>query len=635
MVEMLAAAGRLLDSFRANIALLDTAGRIVLVNRAWREYGAANGQQDHLCGVGQNYLEICDRVTGADAAVASAVADGVRAAAAGGSDFMIEYPCHTPTEQRWFVVRATRVELEGQNWLLVKHIDTTAAQAGRGSMGRCTAYSRGASAPERVIPRHDRHAARLYFRQGSGGQVPRRQRCHGTAHAGTFPASIIGHTDAEFYPEEIAKAFKADEDALFADGKTTIIEQPAWRLDGSPGWLCSLKALLRDGQGEIIGYVGHGRDITEEKRRDEALADARLLLEQQTEELRHLTAEAERANHAKSQFLAAMSHEIRTPMTGVLGMADLLAAEQLSPEQKRYVDTIRASGRHLLTVINDILDFSRLEAGRVEVERIDFLLSDVLEQVSSLMAPQAAARGLDLQVGQAIASCPVICGDPTRLRQVLVNLIGNALKFSSAGKVDLMIRRLAAAEGRERLRFEVRDTGIGIPPEQRVELFQPFVQADSSITRHFGGSGLGLAICRSLVTAMGGVIGCESEPGRGSTFWFELPFEIGDNAKAAERNSAPLLQIRPLRILVVDDVAANRELMVAMLGRHGHAVALADDGAAAVEHAARGRSGCGADGRADAGDGRDGGHPTHSPAAPARRGRADPGADGQRDGSRT
>ena len=632
MVDVLTAAGRLLDSFRANIAMLDTAGRIVFVNQAWREFGAANGQQDHLCGVGQNYLDVCDRVHGADAAIASAVAAGVRATAAGAPDFVIEYPCHSPTEQHWFVVRVTRVELEGQVWLLVKHLDTTErklAEAQREDALR--ALKERAHQNELYHAMIDTLPDFIFAKDRAGRFLAAN---HATARIMQAPsvASIIGRTDADFYPAAIAERFRADEEAFFIGGETVIIEQPGQRADGSPGWLCSLKTLLRDGQDQTIGYVGHGRDITEEKFREQALAEARSRLEQQADELRRLTAEAERANDAKSQFLAAMSHEIRTPMTGVLGMADLLAAEQLSPEQKRYVDTIRASGRHLLTVINDILDFSRLEAGRVEVERIDFMLSDVLEQVSSLMAPQAAARGLDLQVGQAIASCPVICGDPTRLRQVLVNLIGNALKFSSAGKVDLMIRRLAAAEGRERLRFEVRDTGIGIPPEQRVELFQPFVQADSSITRHFGGSGLGLAICRSLVTAMGGVIGCESEPGRGSTFWFELPFEIGDNAKAAERNSAPLLQIRPLRVLVVDDVAANRELMIAMLGRHGHAVALADDGAAAVEHAARGNLDVVADGRADAGDGWDGGHPTHSPAAPARRGRADPGTDGQRDG---
>jgi len=269
MVDMLAAAGRLLDSFRANIALLDTAGRIVLVNRAWREYAAANDQQNHLCGVGQNYLEICDRVTGADAAVASAVADGVRAAAAGGSDFMIEYPCHTPTEQRWFVVRATRVELDGQDWLLVMHIDTTA---------RNLAEARWEDALRTLEERarqNDLYRAMIdtlpdfIFAKDRAGRFLAANDATARLMRASSPASIIGHTDAEFYPEEIAKAFKADEDALFADGKTTIIEQPAWRLDGSPGWLCSLKALLLDGQGEIIGYVGDGRDITEEKRRDE------------------------------------------------------------------------------------------------------------------------------------------------------------------------------------------------------------------------------------------------------------------------------------------------------------------------------------------------------------------------------
>ena len=214
-------------------------------------------------------------------------------------------------------------------------------------------------------------------------------------------ADLIGHDDRKFYPPEIAAGFAADEAKFFAHPETMLVEQPGRRLDGTPGWLCSLKAPLQDKSGRIIGYVGHGRDITDERRNRQALTDAHISLERQAEELRAMTEAAERASQTKSDFLAAMSHEIRTPMTGVLGMADLLAAEDLNSKQRHYVDAIRLSGRHLLTVINSILDFSRIEAGKMELERIDFAPADVLERVRSILGPEVSERGLHLRVEQA------------------------------------------------------------------------------------------------------------------------------------------------------------------------------------------------------------------------------------------
>jgi signal transduction histidine kinase/DNA-binding NarL/FixJ family response regulator len=300
-------------------------------------------------------------------------------------------------------------------------------------------------------------------------------------------------------------------------------------------------------------------------------------------------AAAAQASQAKSQFLAAMSHEIRTPLTGVLGMADLLAAAELPDKERRHADAIRTSGRHLLNVINDILDFSRIEAGKLELERVDFSVPEVMESVRSLMAPQAAERGLELTFALDQRSPPVVQGDPTRLRQVLLNLVGNALKFTPAGGVAVRTEPRLVNESGVHLRFEVADTGIGIPRERQAELFESFTQADRSTTRHYGGSGLGLAICKRLVLAMGGTIGVASVPERGSTFWFEVPFARGDVAAAAKRSAFEPASIRPLRVLVVDDVAVNRELLEEMLARHGHKVLLAEDGAAALQLAARER----------------------------------------------
>lgn len=296
--------------------------------------------------------------------------------------------------------------------------------------------------------------------------------------------------------------------------------------------------------------------------------------------------ELELADLAKSRFVAGISHEIRTPLNAVLGFTELLASSPLNESQARHVAVIRDTGRLLLTLLDDILDLAKLEAGRLELERIDFSLAETLGQVRSLLAPQATERGLKLLVSTTAAAELALRGDPIRLRQVLINLVGNGLKFTTHGEVVLTAHVLAAAGPGLRLRFEVRDTGIGIPHEQHGLLFQAFVQADSSITRKYGGSGLGLAISRSLVEAMGGVIGLESEPGRGSLFWFELPFEAGCPAAVRTGTVAPL-QVRPLRVLAVDDVAVNRELLSEMLGGQGHVVMTAADGAEAVALVAR------------------------------------------------
>jgi signal transduction histidine kinase/DNA-binding response OmpR family regulator len=299
--------------------------------------------------------------------------------------------------------------------------------------------------------------------------------------------------------------------------------------------------------------------------------------------------QAEAADRTKTDFLAAMSHEIRTPMTGVLGMADLLAAEPLSERQRRHVEGIRTSGRHLLAVINDILDFSRIEAGRLELERVDFALTEVLERVRQLTAPQATERGLELGFVLDEHSPPVIRGDPTRLQQVLLNLVGNGLKFTHRGGVTVHLTHSMEGDGRVRFRFEVRDTGIGMTPEQVAGLFRPFTQADRSTVRRYGGSGLGLAISRRLVEAMGGAIGVESAPGQGSRFWFEAPFEVGDVVAVAERIALRPATVPPLRILLAEDIALNQEIITEMLRQYGHQVVVAANGAEAVELAARER----------------------------------------------
>jgi two-component system, sensor histidine kinase len=308
--------------------------------------------------------------------------------------------------------------------------------------------------------------------------------------------------------------------------------------------------------------------------------------EKLTAQLRETTRAAQAAARAKSEFVAVMSHEIRTPMTGVLGMADLLMNADLPAKEREYVAGIRASGRHLLVLINDILDFSRIEAGKLDLETIDFGIPEVMEQVRSLLAPQAAERGLDLGFELDPDLPPMLRGDPTRLKQVLVNLVGNGLKFTHRGGVTIAVCHRASPNGPVRVRFEVKDTGIGIPAEKQTILFDAFSQADSSTTRQYGGSGLGLAICRQLVAAMGGEIGVESVTGLGSLFWFEIPMQPSDNT-ARPAAAGNVVAGPPRRVLLVEDVELNQVLIAEMLRAYGHEVTLAVNGKEAVALAAR------------------------------------------------
>ncbi|MEJ5991944.1 ATP-binding protein [Ramlibacter sp. PS3R-8] len=289
-----------------------------------------------------------------------------------------------------------------------------------------------------------------------------------------------------------------------------------------------------------------------------------------------------RKSDARAEFLAAMSHEIRTPMTGVLGMADLLAAEELTDEQRRYVDAMRSSGRHLVNVINDILDFSRIETGKLTLESIDFRMPEMIEQVRSLINPMALEKGLAFDARWSPGSPQVVRGDPTRLRQILLNLAGNAVKFTVQGSVSLDVAGEADASGRVRYRFAVSDTGIGIPHDKLDMLFAPFSQADRSTAREYGGSGLGLAISRRLAEAMGGRIIVESRPGHGSVFTLDVPLEPGDPDIRSAASTGALASVPPQRILVAEDVQVNRDILLRALGARGHHVVFAHDGAAAL-----------------------------------------------------
>ena len=312
-------------------------------------------------------------------------------------------------------------------------------------------------------------------------------------------------------------------------------------------------------------------------------------VEERTRQLEATTRQAEEASRAKTQFLANMSHEIRTPMNGVVGMTQLLLRTPLNPQQQRYAETVRVSAESLLNVINDILDFSKVEAGRLELEELDFELRETIESVCDLLAQRAHDKRLELVAVVDEGVPETLVGDAGRLRQVLMNLIGNAVKFTETGEVSIRVGVASSEAPQVCLRFEVRDTGIGIAAEALPRLFHAFVQADGSTTRRYGGTGLGLAISRQIVELMGGTIEAESTLGAGSVFRFTAAFTQRD---APSHRAGRHAELQGKRTLVVDDNATNREVLARSLQTSGMAVTCAGDGPSALrialEAAARG-----------------------------------------------
>ena len=312
-------------------------------------------------------------------------------------------------------------------------------------------------------------------------------------------------------------------------------------------------------------------DLEEHQRTLEANVSSRTrALEESREAAEAHARRAEEASRAKSQFLANMSHEIRTPMNGVMGMLELLHATELAPRQKRFAETAFRSAEELLELINDILDFSKIESGHLELHGTDFDVQQSVEDVCEMLAPRAHGKGLDLIVRVAPAVHRHVHGDVMRLRQVLVNLIGNAIKFTGAGNVQVRVTQESVTPAQQLLRFEVQDTGIGVNPDVAARLFQPFVQADISTTREYGGTGLGLAIARQLVELMGGTIVLHSVPGEGSTFSFTVALALREADATAPQ--APARTLHGRRVLVVDDNAINREVLREQLGAWGATV---------------------------------------------------------------
>ncbi|MGZ6316738.1 MAG: response regulator [Anaerolineales bacterium] len=508
------------------------------------------------------------------------------------------------------------------------------------------------------------------------------------ASGGTAMEDVLGKTDFDTYPEELAQQFWAIDQRVLNSGQSlTNVEEPGLDEHGNRVTILTTKVPLRDDEGNIVGLVGIGRDITALKHAEAALLREKRFLEalnlfspaaivvldtleriqscnpafehmygytaqeiigkdldgliaredllteasaytrqvmtrpvhaigqrrckdgsmvdveifgvpvfvgdekvgtlaiyHDISDLLMARREAEDANRAKSDFLANMSHEIRTPMNGVIGMLELTLDTSLTAEQRDYLETSLQSAETLLGLLNDILDFSKIEAGRLELESISFNLRAAVEDMAYTLAKRAQDKGLELACLIDPELATDLRGDPGRIRQVLVNLVGNAVKFTHQGEIVVRAEPVAQSATRAKVRFSVTDTGIGIPYERQAAIFERFTQVDSSMTRKYGGTGLGLTICKQLVEAMGGRIGMESTPGSGSTFWFELEL---DKQPMEKRVTAPLpagpVVLRGARVLAVDDNQTNRMVLRKMVEGFGCRIDTVGSGGKALE----------------------------------------------------
>ncbi len=573
-----------IDALSSHICVLDETGTIIAVNQAWKDFALENSRSGagdsavkfhrEKFGVGSNYLGVCDNAIGHEAAEAREFAAGIRAVLRGEiARYSQDSSCHSESQQRWFMGGVTRFLVNQSPRMVVEHINISERRQAEEAVRSSEARLRGItdSAHDAILMMDPRGCISFWNPAAESILGYRREEAVGRdLHDLLMPQQYLEAHGVAF--REFQKTGKGN-----ALGKT--VELLARHKSGREITIdLSLSAMCVQGEWHAIAVV---RDISERKRAEQILIKAR--------------EGADAANVAKSRFLANMSHEIRTPMNGVIGMIQLLLETNLTTEQQGFANVARSSGRVLLALIDQVLDLSKIEAGKLELENVSFELKQIIDGAVEPLRVQAGAKGLDISTSVSPSVPPLLRGDSHRLRQVLTNLIANAVKFTPKGRVELAVAVVAQENARATIRFRVADTGIGIPEGKLATLFSPFTQADESTTRKYGGTGLGLAICKQLVELMGGQIGFESREGEGATFWFTVPLEVVhglDNTKLNDGSTRPLfpkrsapsvISKREARILVAEDNVTNRIVVLAQLKKLGYQADAVANGAEAVK----------------------------------------------------
>ncbi len=611
-----------LDALSAQVAVLDAQGRILAVNRTWREFARDNGALGNDLFEGANYLDVCENTRAPDTRVASQAAAGIRAVIEGTSPhFEMTYPCHAPHQQRWFTMRVTPFSDPGAVRVLVAHENVTPRvlaeielQRRRNELAHMVETRTAAlEAANRQLQRNDRRLLALYelSQQAHGMQedellqagldAARRvtdslegRLLLGGAKAGeasqSFRSPKSPHDSAPSWGDDWTEQLRFGLPTGVAAGSTPATDDRCCGADeyiAAPMYEGDERRLVLCVSGKAGGYDEADLQTLQlfaaelwrnvlRGRTSVALAQAR--------------DDAEAASRAKSSFLANMSHEIRTPMNAIMGLTHLLQLDESDPLALDRLEKVGAASAHLLGIINNILDLSKIEADGMVLEEAVLLVPQVVAAACGILDERAMAKGLRIETRIDPALQRPLVGDPLRLRQVLLNLIGNAIKFTAAGSIRVRANCTGESADAVDMRLEVEDSGIGIAPADQARLFEPFSQADGSISRRFGGTGLGLAIAGRMARLMGGEVGVSSTPGVGSTFWLTARLRPGAAAPAvaappsATTSAAAVLAARwrGARVLLAEDELVNQMVTAQILRRLGVVVDTVANGEAAV-----------------------------------------------------